>query len=275
VTLLSLTVVSNNPYSMIDATNCVAVKTATNDWIYIQAGLSTDDTNAANQIQWSGGQAVPGNPWQHRVTKTVSAETTVTATLGSTNKSVNVWIVWLNETKFNASGPQDSDSDVTPPTFGTTGDITHNGMLMQWTISPAGFGAFTNVPYDIKRTKERATWSRNGTTWQQSTHVGLGADDDSVNTDEDLTPSTTDHIYVEDWPGFQSSTAFADEAVYKASFVEFVNIQLGGNWLKCSDDYAWHSITWLENGGTLWQRKAGEPNEITTGSTTVGTNSTP
>jgi len=150
-------------------------------------------------------------------------------------------------------------------------------MLIQNTISPSGFGAIANVSYDIKRTKERATWSKTGSTWQQDTHVGPGADDDSHDGDEDLTPSVDEHIYVIDTPGFNSSISFADEAVYKASFVEFVNIKLGSSgWIKCSDDYEWHSITWLEdNGSGTWRRKTSEPNEITPGSTTVGTPSTP
>jgi hypothetical protein len=94
VTLTGLTVVSNSA-TQIDATNWAAVKSSsTNDYVYIQATLSTDDTNAANQIQWSAGEKVPGNPFAVRVTKTNSVETTVTATLGSTNMTVKVWIVW-------------------------------------------------------------------------------------------------------------------------------------------------------------------------------------
>ena len=148
---------------------------------------------------------------------------------------------------------------------------------MQSTVYPTAFYDVSSVTYDIKRTMERAIWSKSGSTWEQIIHDGPGANDDSSNSDEDLTPSTNNHIYVYDIPGFSSSSSFSIEAVYKGSFIEYVNIKLGGSdWIKCSDDFEWHSITWLEdNGSGTWQRKTAEPNEITTGSMTVGTLSTP
>jgi hypothetical protein len=100
ITLNSLTVESNSA-SVIDATNCAAVKTLTNDWVYVKANLSRmDDTNAANLIQWSPSnlELVPGDPFQRRVSKTISAKTTVTATLGSTSTNLNVWIIWADLT---------------------------------------------------------------------------------------------------------------------------------------------------------------------------------
>jgi hypothetical protein len=108
VTLESLTVVSNSAVQVGGTNNWAAVKTATNAWVYVQAKLSTRDTNAANQIQWSAGEAVPGRPFQRRVTKTSSVETTVTATLGSTNLSLDVWIVWADLT-IKVSGTLDPD----------------------------------------------------------------------------------------------------------------------------------------------------------------------
>jgi len=79
----------------IDGTNFAAVKTTSaNDYVTVEASLSSNDTNAANHIQWSGGEAVPGNPFQVRISKATSTKTTVTASLGSTSFSVNVWIIW-------------------------------------------------------------------------------------------------------------------------------------------------------------------------------------
>lgn len=278
VTLQSLTVTSNSAVHVGSANDWAAVKTPTNDWVYVQAVLSTSDTNAANQIQWSGGQAVSGNPFQRRVTKTNSVETTVTATLGFANLSLNVWIVWSSVTRFNNTGPADIDSLVEPAAFGIS-DTTHNGTLMRVTITPPGFGAFQGVNYDIKRTRESNAWVKDTGVWSQDPLIDyspLGTDDDLGNSDEDLTPSYDDHIYVEDFPGITVTRAYADEAVQKGSFNEWNTINLGG-WKKCSDDYPWHSIVWLmrPNSGTDWIRKSSSPNEIQPGAITVGTANTP
>lgn len=281
VTAVQLQSISVSGATQIDATNWADVKTTNaDDYVTITANLCPNDTNAATLLSWTNGQPVPGNPFQRRVSKTNSVETTVTASCCNTSLTVNVWIVWSSFTKFNNTGPKDTDSDVYPLTFGTIQTL-HNGTLMQVTITPSGFGAFSSVSYDIKRTKERATWRKDaGAPWKQdNNHVGPGEDDDTLNgvvynDDEDLTPSSSDHIYSEDWPGFGLLSAVPDEVVYKASFIEWNTIGLGG-WKRCSDDYPWHSITWLENTGSGWQRKAGASNEIAPGAITVGTAANP
>jgi hypothetical protein len=80
------------------------IKTPTNDYVIVQATFNiTNDwfvTNATLQaeagaaIQWNGGEAVPGNPLQRKVSKAVSTNITVTATLGSSSASLNVWVIW-------------------------------------------------------------------------------------------------------------------------------------------------------------------------------------
>lgn len=172
---------------------------------------------------------------------------------------------------FRNSGNTSADNNcgICPKTLGVQAGDGTNIMELTGTIT----GHVATASYDIKRTKERGTWKKVGGTWTQLTHVGPGADDDSHDSDEDLTPSN-DKIYVVDTPGFQSNTpvndASATEAVYKASFNEFVNVRLGtGSWTKSSNDFAWHSISWFEKVGGNWQRKA-NASEIATGSTTVG-----
>lgn len=136
-------------------------------------------------------------------------------------------------------------------------------------------GHTTGADYDIKRTREGGVWKKVGTSWTQLIHDGPGADDDSSNVDEDLTPEN-DHIYVIDAPGFRNinnpvGDASATEAVLKGNFIESVNVRVGtGSWTKNSNDFAWFSVTWLEKVGGTWRRKAGL-NRIETGSTTVGT----
>ena len=128
--------------------------------------------------------------------------------------------------------------------------------------------------YDIKREKERGTWKKAGGTWTQLTHVGPGADDDKNNDDECLSPTgSPKRIYSEDRPGFNSKAnpvgdATATEAVYKASFEEFVKI----NGTDDPSRYKWYSIMWLKKKGApaTWKVDKTE-GKIYYGSTTVGT----
>jgi hypothetical protein len=158
-----------------------------------------------------------------------------------------------------------------PRELGVHAGDWHNGMEVRGDIT----GHRADAAYDFKRTKERATWEKVGGSWTQTSHVGPGEDDDRTNDDESLTP-VNNHIYSEDIPGpsggqSPSDDPTATELVYRASFVEFVNVQVGtGGWSKQSNDFQWHSVTWLEKAGGTWQRKAGA-NEIETGATTVGT----
>jgi hypothetical protein len=108
----------------IDATNWATVKSPTNDYVIVQAALNfTNDwilTNAAKTIQWTGGEAVAGNPLQRRVTKTNSVETTVTASIGSSTNSLNVWVVWSTVQIFtNGTNPS-------PLSFSIGGDFPDN-----------------------------------------------------------------------------------------------------------------------------------------------------
>ena len=174
---------------------------------------------------------------------------------------------------FRNSGNTSSENNCgfCPLPLGLLASRGNNGMELRGDIS----GHTSGAQYDFKRTKERATWKKVSGTWTQLTHVGPGADDDRSDQDEDLTPQNN-HIYVVDLPGFGSLSnpvgdASATEAVYKASFVEYVNARIGtGSWSRNSNNFPWHSITWLEKVGGTWRRKAGK-NELATGSTTVGT----
>lgn len=157
-----------------------------------------------------------------------------------------------------------------PRTLGIRTTDWKNGMELRGDIT----GHVPQVQYDFKRTREGGIWKKVGGSWIQRFHDGPGQNDDATDADEDLTP-VNNHIYVEDIPGLgsdpSSGDASATEAVLKGSFIEWVNVKVGtGSWTKRSNEFEWHSITWLEKVGGNWRRKAGE-NEIETGSTTVGT----
>jgi hypothetical protein len=174
---------------------------------------------------------------------------------------------------FKNSGNTDGENNcpLCPKTLGVAAASGTNAMEIRGDIT----GHVAGAQYDIKRTKERATWKKVGAAWTQLSHLGPGADDDSHDSDEDLTPENN-HIFVIDTPGFEglgnpTGDAAATEGVYKASFVETCNVKVGaGAWAQSSNSLEWHSISWLEKSGATWRRKAGS-SEIGTGSTTVGT----
>lgn len=128
--------------------------------------------------------------------------------------------------------------------------------------------------YDIKRIKERSTWQRIAGFWLNLSHVGPGADDDSANDDECLTPSTSPaRIYSIDYPGFSSTAALnpvASEAVYKATFTEWVEVTTGATGATSRLTFDWHSVTWLTRSGGTWSMDATR-SEIEPGAVTVGT----
>jgi len=132
------------------------------------------------------------------------------------------------------------------------------------------------VEYDFKRTKERAIWRRAGEQWELLQYDPRGTDDDRTSSDESLVP-VNNHIYAVDGPGLQDlsnpgpGAHAADEFVYKASFVESVNARApNGAWAPASNQFQWHSITWLEKVNGAWRRKTGE-NEVEPGAITIGT----
>jgi len=95
-----------------------------------------------------------------------------------------------------------------------------------------------------------------------------------LSNDQDVTPKN-DHIYVVDGAGFDDPDhpvpdPSADEAVYRGTFVESVRARLrGGVWSRVSNDFPWHSVTWMEKVNGKWRRKPGA-NEIEPGRITVG-----
>jgi hypothetical protein len=139
-------------------------------------------------------------------------------------------------------------------------------------------GRTQGVQFEFRRTKEVAVWRKAAGAWMRVRHVPPGTDDDQLNRDESLSPRNQ-HIYAIDGPGLGNlmlplgpdHTDGADEAVYKASFVESVEARVPpAGWTRVSNAFAWHSITWLERlGEGAWTRKAAG-NEIEPGAITVG-----
>ncbi len=131
------------------------------------------------------------------------------------------------------------------------------------------------IEYDFKRTKEVAIWKHANGDWQMLRYEPPGTEDDRSERDEDVTVRNN-HIYSIDGPGLQDlydpipNADTADEAVYKGSFVESVNARIRpGPWVPVSNEFQWHTVTWIEKVRGSWERM-GSANEIEPGGIIIG-----
>jgi uncharacterized Zn-binding protein involved in type VI secretion len=205
VSLYSLTVVSNSA-TQIDATNWAVVKT--NGFVTIQANLS--DPNAGSHINWSGGgQAVPGNPLQWQVSAATSEKTTVTASLGSSKVSLNVWVLW-STVNILTSGPVPTDtvtfviaglSNILGPVYYGGGTWACGQICAVASITPAGIhNLITNG------------WYLNREVWDHSFKDGVPLIVNNTNWTSDTindyyqsaSPDSADNFYGLDGPNIVS-----------------------------------------------------------------------
>src|SRR5665213_1746024 len=94
---------------------------------------------------------------------------------------------------------------------------------------------------------------------------------------QDVRVSSTSHIYNEDNPGLgyaDGTYNTGDQYASKFSFVEWINVSLEG-WQQCSDNYPWHSITWIQMHSDGYWYRVNSNNEIEPGSITIGNGATP
>jgi hypothetical protein len=134
----------------------------------------------------------------------------------------------------------------------------HNGMELRVYMLNHEAGA----SYDIKRTKHRKVSQRIGGTWSTVAEVGPGADDDSSNRDECLTPTFSmvgDYIYSTDAPGFRTRAnpvnvaPAATDVAYIANFTESVRITHGGTTTDDPTTFDWHSVSWATKVNGSWE----------------------
>jgi hypothetical protein len=146
-----------------------------------------------------------------------------------------------------------------------------NGMELRGDIAGNGHG----VVFDFKRTIERATWKLVEGSWIPLSHRPAGENDDGYETDEDHT-GDDGHIYAIDTPGptiqsppsldpFWPGDPNATGLFYVASFLEWVEVDVGGTPTRVSDVFAWHSASTLEKVNGQWRRNESATNEILPG----------
>src|SRR5262249_18369170 len=107
-----------------------------------------------NQIQWTGGEPVPGRPNQRLVSRQQAGKTSVGATIQGRGPQVSVWVVWASIT-VQISGPRPprakSWSEGAPFTGGdscgafvvnsfTMGENARGQVVAVAELAPAGVG---------------------------------------------------------------------------------------------------------------------------------------
>jgi hypothetical protein len=275
VTIQSLTVVSNSA-TQIDATNWAVVKPPTNDYVIVQATLNyTNDwivTNAATAIQWTNGEAVPGNPLQRMVTKSNSVETTVTASLGSSSSSLNVWVIWADLTNkvsgtldphdnaqvlFNGNWPTPIYYNVSlhggnngvggGNTLGPIDCLSNPNLNYCYTVGrmeakailqPSNIGSLLTTNWDMRRTWISIFWN-NGTNSPFDITGGTippSPENDTANSAFKSLYPTYGDIFDLDFPGCPDTfgTNINHTAECYDNFYEYVTVNLGNGDQVCS-----------------------------------------
>jgi len=259
--LQSLSLVSGA--TSLDPTNCAVVKT--NDYVILQAALYPNTTNAASLLSWSGGEAVPGNLFQRRVSRATSAMTTVTASCCETSISENVWIVWADLT-VKVGGTLDSDDHEPlffedgnwPSNYGgwnlgggnSLGPIDHMGvpsLTYAYTmgkieakaiLQPTGIGNIITNKWDMKRNRIVTSWDNGG---RSTFNPAPGVYDASNPYTKALTP-VNGAIFSTDTPGCSAvlpNITIDHTAEVYDNFYQFVTVDLGSGAQICSDTQTW------------------------------------
>jgi hypothetical protein len=288
VASFGLTVVSNSA-TQIDATNWVVIKSPTNDYVYVQAMVgSTNDAllaSLATNLQWSGGETVPGNPLQRQISKTNSVETTVSVSLGSVTNSLNVWVVWANLT-VKTSGTLDPDDKAQvldngnwptpasinyPITFHGLGGgnglgpidcLSNTNLNYAYTVGrmeakailePTGIGnllSSTNI-WDMKRTRIVIAWDNGGS--PSFSNPPPGTNDTSGSFFKYLNP-TNGEMFDLDAPGcsltFQGTFILHTAECYD-DFYEYVTINLGNGDQICSETNTWSYMAQVDGDASM------------------------
>ncbi len=155
---------------------------------------------------------------------------------------------------------EDADGD------GTTGDGDtycnkfRNPMEDQGTVSPKGVK--DEVTFDFKRELRGKVWKvpPGGGDWTVLSDKTDKWYDDTGSDRIDNTPSSTDHIYQIDGPGWGMGLTSSGKYVFIVhNFREWARVKLYGTWYHCSDFLRWHSQIYLKPrpSNPMYLRRAG------------------
>ncbi|MBS1328991.1 MAG: hypothetical protein HP043_03200, partial [Dialister sp.] len=216
-------------------------------------------------ISWTGGEEVKGNPLQRKISKDESQKVTVKAVCGTSEKEVDIWIIW-STIIIQRSGTKPADA-ATLQFFGKltnqcgfikmrdeTGMFVGVGNVCAIvSLSPSGVGDVIKEGWDIKREKmvrRKIDGKIDPDKWDSK-----WSSDDATNNDEILVPKN-DKLYSIDSPtiGFEAIGKNYKEHIERTNFNE---------WLEWHDDICSERVPWSFTGtwrntpylvGNVWAR---------------------
>jgi hypothetical protein len=226
---LSLIVVSNSATQIGTTTNWATVKAQSN-YVYVQLSVTGGGdavmAYVTNHISWSGGESVLGNPLQRIVSTAASTNTVVTATVGSTSQSLQMWVIWATVTvadsgsKTSYDPSTDTGDSANFPIFAGDDELGPENLLantspylgfkveIKGTLSPLGVHQVITTGWAFYQTLTYIDFLNNT---NFSTDSGTDAPDKKFNSYgsdyEDKTPDRNENIFVLDGPGYNDSFA--------------------------------------------------------------------
>ncbi len=287
VSLSGLTVVSNSATQINGSSNWATVQSS-NGFVVLQASLSTADPSAAAGIIWTGGEKVPGQPFQCRVSTSAATNVMVTASVGSSKANISVWVIWATLTN-KLTGTLDPDDHAavlvngnwpTPTNFHTPMVDNYNGLGGGNGLGPIDCVTDPNLNYcyTVGRKEAKAVPqppgivnlipSNNWTLVRDASFIYFNNGVLSYSSGQTIPPATIpditlarDFLYFNptnaaffdlDVPGCPSGggTKINHTAEFYADFVEFLTVVLGGTNLICSPIGSYSYISTIDTNAT-------------------------
>ena len=210
-------------------------------YVVVKATVTPDVMEAGRLVSWSGGSSSSDNLLIRLFRKDSARKEDIRASLGSVSKDLKLWVLWTelefhdtgatspnNEAHFPSRYLNDNLGEFTDDADGLPEHETTGKVEIEVTLEPPGVGQVVTQGWDIKR-------GVSGPSCADGVYYpGPLQGDDQYNTDEDLSPSTSDRIYSIDGPGIKKGIAQSHEVWW--NFYEYVE----WNMKIVSDALLWH-----------------------------------
>jgi hypothetical protein len=241
--------------------NWAAIKAPGKD-VTLEAIISPAVTGADDLIHWAGATPDPSNKRLAKVSRSQAQKISVSAEVGKTKDSLEVWIIWVELRLRTSELTTPTNSAVFPaglifPRLGTFADedFFNEGFNQQEAaaqveivgkLTPAGVYQVVKSGWAIERTVERIE-CKNGTL-----QPVLSQPDDSFPQYQDLTPESDDNIFDIDSPTIGVNFQVNHTAEAYKNFEQLAK----WNGEQASDPMVWHYFARIDDDKDLvhWPR---------------------